>query len=115
MKAVLGSGHPLWIFIFGMSVVMILLSIKSIIRVVFPRLSKKGSDSMTYFKDISSVSKEDFISKGKSLSTEDIINESYNNAYALSVIATKKYLALREGIIITLITIVWTIGVILFS
>lgn len=115
IKSVTGVAHPLWIFIFGFSVIMILFCMKAIIRVVYPRLSKKGSDSLTYFQDISSVSRGDFVARARSLNTDQVVEQTYSNAYSLATIATKKYRALRHAMLLTGITIVWTIGVLLFS
>ncbi|GEM_PF-5970718 len=95
---------------------MILLSMKAILRVVYPRISKKGGgDSMTYFQNIAGSSREEYIARGSKLTADEVIANSYMNAHDLAAVASKKYKALREAMILTIITIIWTIGVLLVS
>ncbi len=115
IKNVSGIEDPKWIFILGFSVVMILLCMKAIVLVVYPRLSKKGSENMTYFQDIAGFSQEEYVNRGKALTTDEIITNTYITAHNLANIATKKYKALREAMILTIVTIIWTIGVLLLS
>ena len=115
IKIMVGISDPLWIFIFGISVVMIMLSMKAIVRVVYPRLSKKNGGNMTYFADISLSSQQEYISGMRALSTDEIISKSYLLTYNLAKIASKKYRALQQAMILTMFTIIWTIAVILLS
>jgi p-aminobenzoyl-glutamate transporter AbgT len=115
LKTSLGITHPLWIFIFSFSFVMILVSIKCVVRVVYPRAGKNTSKSMTYFRDIAAISREEYVRKGESLDAASIVRETYDNTYTLAQISNTKYKALREAIIVTVVTIAWTVCVLLFS
>ena len=116
LKGMLGLDHPLWVILFSVSVIMILLSMKFIIRVVYPRDSKSKDKTMIYFKDIANHSSvNEYIDKGSRLVPEDMARETYSNVYYLARIATQKYAALRQAMVLTIITLIWTIGVLLLS
>ena len=115
LKGISGLMDPKWVFIFSFSVVMIVITMKFIVRVVYPRASKGGNGNMLYFKDIATQSKEDYLTRGLELNNADIIRETYADAYNLAKVADKKYAALRRAMIATTVTIIWTIAVLLLS
>lgn len=115
LKATLDVISPVWLLLFVISIGFIFFALKAAVLVVYPRLTTSKKEDMTYFLDISSMTKEEFLSLGKSLTTEGVIEATYKNAYNLSHVAAKKYKALRKAMIFTLIALVWAIGVILFS
>jgi hypothetical protein len=104
-----------WLVLFGISAILILIALKAAISVVYPRLSKPTGKDMTYFGDIVGLNREQFIAWGSNLTTEAVIHETYKNAYSIAKIASKKYNALRKAMLFTLVALIWTIGVILFS
>lgn len=115
LKGSVGINHPMWVFIFAFSIIMLVLCMKSVIRVVYPRSTKGKHKNLIYFQDIASFSQEEYKSKGKSLSANEILDEVYSNTHNLAKIANSKYGALRQAMILTVITIVWTVAVLLLS
>lgn len=115
LKGAKGIINPVWIVLFAVSAFLILIAIKTAISVVYPRLSKPKKEDMTYFGDIASLTREEFVQWGKDLTLEGVIFETYKNAYSIAKIAEKKYHALRKAMIFTAIALIWAIAVIMFS
>jgi hypothetical protein len=115
LKASVGVLNDTWLILFGISAILILVALKAAVTVVYPRLSKPGKESFTYFGDISSITKDQFIEWGKGLTFDQVRDQTYINAYSLSKIADKKYKSLRRAMLATVLAIVWTLGVLLFS
>ena len=113
LKSALTTSNPLWLFIFGFSAIMVLLSLKFILAVVYPRSSKTKSASLIYFKDIASANRTAYLERGESLSEAEIVRENYANAHALAGVANRKYQALKRAMICTIITLVWVVGLLL--
>jgi hypothetical protein len=115
LKAAEGVISPLWLILFGISAVLILIALKASLKVVYPRLSKPTKKDMTYFGDISGLSKEEYVEWGRNANLNTIIYESYNNVHNISLVASKKYAALQKAMISTGIALIWTVFIILFS
>ncbi len=115
IKAAHGIISDTWIILFGISAILILIALKAAVAVVYPRLSKPTGKDMTYFGDIVGLDREEFLEWGKKLTLDGVVHETYKNAYSIAQIASKKYKALHNAMVFTLIALVWTIGVILFS
>lgn len=118
LKSSAGGIDDKWLILFSISAILIIFALKKSVSVVYPRLSKsnkEGARDKTYFMDIAEYSKEDFVAWGKQVTTQNVIEESYKNAYNLSKIAKKKYAALRHAMFATLVALVWALGVLLFS
>jgi hypothetical protein len=115
LKGATGGLNTTWLILFAISAILIFISLKTAVTVVYPRLSKRTGKSFTYFGDISSLTKEEFLKWGDDLTFEKILEQSYMNAYSLSLIAQKKYKSLQRAMLFTVLAIVWTLGVLLFS
>src|SRR3989344_2675440 len=79
----------------ALSLILIILSFKHIIRVIYPRISKGKSTGIIYFGDILSQSKESYVKKGLSIKEEEIIKQLYEQAHTLSGIINKKFRSLK--------------------
>ncbi len=118
LKTSLGGINETWLILFAVSAILIIIALKKSVAVVYPRLSRpKPAEQRdkTYFLDIAEYSKEDFVSWGKNVVAEDVVEESYKNAYNLAQIAKKKYAALRHAMFATVTALVWALGILLFS
>ena len=92
--------------IFIWLVILIILSFKHIIRVIYPRISKGKSTGIIYFGDILSQSKESYVKKGLSIKEEEIIKQLYEQAHTLSGIINKKFRSLKIALIFTILSII---------
>jgi len=115
IKSNTGEINNIWLVLFVVSVVLILLALKAAVVVVYPRLTKPKKEDLTYFGDIANLTKDEFVTWGKGLGTNEIVHETYKNAYNLAQIADKKYAALRRAMFFTVFAIMWTVSVILYS
>jgi len=115
LKSAAGGVNEKWLVFFAVSAFLVVLALKASITVVYPRLTKSNKQDKTYFMDIAHHTKEEFLMWGKNITTENVIEESYKNAYNLAQIAKKKYLALRKSMLFTLIALIWALAVLLFS
>lgn len=104
-----------WLLILGSGAVLILLALKSLISVVYPRDAKTTVKDMLYFKSISNIPQADFINWGKELTTEDALEELYRSAHNLAKIAESKYAALRKAMIATGFALAVTIVALVLS
>lgn len=117
IKSTMGGVDEKWLVLFTVSAILIILALKASVSVVYPRLSKsnKSQKDKTYFMDIAEYTKDEFVAWGKSVVVEDVIEESYKNAYNLAQIAKKKFVALKKAMGLTLVALVWALAVLLFS
>ncbi len=115
IKDHMGIYDPKWVVIFTFSTIMVVITMKFIVRVVYPRGSSSNTKNMIYYKDISLYSKDEYIKRGESLLNTDILKETYNDVYNIAGVASRKYKALRLAMLMTIITIIWTIAVLLLS
>jgi hypothetical protein len=108
---------PTWILLFVISALLIMLALKSVIRVVFPRLSKNEihERSILYFQDIIAEKKVGYIQKATNYKEDEILSHIYQDIHNLAQIASSKFTALRKSLIIIIIAFVWTILIILLS
>jgi hypothetical protein len=95
--------------LFGIAIILLVISFNKVVRVMYPRFSKPNKTGMIYFQDIISNKKEDYIKKGLNLSEKEILSNLYEQAYDLSTIASKKFKALRYAIISSVITLIYLI------
>jgi len=96
------------------TVVLIVFSIKHLIAVIYPRVSKGRTQSILYFGDIASHQEKDYINKISTLTEEEAKKQIARQTYALSCIAKKKFHHLRYGMIYTLLTLLLVIGILVF-
>jgi len=108
-----GGTSPMWGAVFAIAVLLILVALKSIITVIYPRGSKSEKGDMTYFESIAANKKETYIKTGMAMTDDDIAKALYGNAYNLAKVTHNKYHALRIALALTGTSIVTTI-VILF-
>ncbi|MDO8564185.1 MAG: DUF5706 domain-containing protein [Nanoarchaeota archaeon] len=108
---------PTWIILFIISALLIILALKSVIIVVFPRLNKNDINerSILYFQDIAAEKKINYVQKASNYKNDQILSSIYRDIHNISNIANLKFTALRKSLIISIITFIWTIVIILLS
>lgn len=89
----------------SISLLFIILAFTYTLFVIYPRLSKGNKSGIVYFEDIATQSYEEFSSKYVTISQKEISEKYYAQAYNLSVVASKKFKALRIGLFHMMITI----------
>jgi hypothetical protein len=106
-----------WVILFIVSSLLIILALKSVILVVFPRLNKNDTNerSILYFQDIIAEKKISYVQKASNYKNNKILDFIYSDIHNLSNIANLKFIALRKALIISIIAFIWTIIIILFS
>lgn len=87
------------------SLLFIVFAFNYTMLVIFPRLSKPNKEGIIYFGDIASQSFDEYRLKYNSLNQKEIAEKYYFQAYNLSVVAQKKFKALKIGMIHMMITI----------
>ncbi|NQV88040.1 MAG: hypothetical protein HQ402_00600 [Parcubacteria group bacterium] len=112
LKSTIGVGHSLWVFLFAFSLIMIVITLKFIIRVVYPRTSLSKKKNLLFFKDIATFSHEEYVEQASELSPQEFIRETHGNSHNLACVADAKYKALRHAMIFTVITIIWTVAMV---
>jgi hypothetical protein len=116
LKSAVGI-NPTWIVLFIISAILIIVALKAVIRVVFPRLSTNqlSERSILYFKDIVAQPKQQYVHRATTYTTEKLLEELYKDIYNISNIVDAKFASLRKALILTIITFAWTIAIILLS
>ena len=104
-----------WAVLFIISACLIILALKAVIRVVYPRMSFSANDGVIYFNDILKNESKEFVRKGLALSAEETIHESYKDAYSLATIAKAKFKALRYALITVVVAFIWTMVILILS
>ncbi len=104
-----GGATPMWGAVFAVAVLLILVALKSVITVIYPRGGKPEKGDMTYFESIAAYKKEVYVKAGLALTEEDAAKALYGNAYNLARVAHNKYRALRVALTLTATSIVTTI------
>ena len=104
-----GGASPMWGAVFAVAVLLILVALKSIITVIYPRGGTPEKGDMTYFESIATNKKETYIKTGMALTDDAIAKALYNNTYNLAKVAHRKYHALRIALTLTGTSIVTTI------
>ncbi len=104
-----GGATPMWGAVFAVAVLLILVALKSVITVIYPRGGKPEKGDMTYFESIAANKKETYIKTGMALTDEAALKALYQNAYNLAKVAHNKYHALRVALTLTATSIVTTI------
>ena len=93
---------------------LIFLALKTVITVIYPRLSKGNVKGMTYFGDIVARSVEKYVEQGLKLTEEETAKNLYRHAYNLARVADAKFKALQFAYLLTGVAISWTIIVLIF-
>lgn len=93
----------------GIAIILFVASFKELVGVIFPRLSKGNTSGTTYFKDILTQSPQSYTQKIEKYTDKEITAALSSQAHTLSTIADKKYKLLRLAMISSLLTIIWTI------
>ena len=104
-----GGATPMWGAAFAVAVLLILVALKSVITVIYPRGGKPEKGDMTYFESIVANKKETYVKNGLTLTDDDIAKALDSNAYNLAKVAHSKYHALRVALALTATSIVTTI------
>lgn len=104
---------PLTMTLIGISIALLIISFKSTVRVIYPRLSKGNPNGMIYFEDISAQEMKNYVSKSLSLTEEEINKKMAEQAYNLSSVASRKFKSLRISIILAVITLIWIIALLI--
>ncbi len=99
----------------SVSLFFIFLAFTYTLFVIYPRLSKGNKEGMIYFEDIATQTLEEYKLKYSGISQKWIAEKYYAQAYNLSVIASKKFKALRVGLFHMMITIVVLIATFLWA
>lgn len=107
------NANYVWMIIVAISALMLLLSFKAAIRVIYPRMSKGNKDGMYYFEDVLQHNKEEYINRGAYLTTEGVARQLYRSSYEMSKIADSKFKSLKIAIKLTVIVLIWTIAVVI--
>ena len=117
LNAIKASGvvTMMWLGAFMLSVLLILLALKSIIAVIFPRLSPGSKTGLVYFRDILAHEPDEFVRAGLALSEDDAARRVYEQVYRLAAIADAKYRALRYALTLTGLAIVSAILVLFLT
>jgi hypothetical protein len=87
------------------SLLFIILAFKYTLFVLYPRLTKGNSSGLIYFEDIALQTADDYVKKYEVLTSVQLAENYYRQAHTLSSIASRKFKALRVGMIHTVITI----------
>ncbi len=104
-----GGATPMWGAVFAVAVFLVLMALKSIITVIYPRGGKPEKGDMAYFESIAAYKKETYVKNGMALTDEAVAKALYGNAYNLARVAQSKYHALRVALALTGTSIVTTI------
>lgn len=106
-----------WIILFIISAVLIIFTLKAVIRVIFPRLANNPlhERSILYFRDIVAQPKQHYVNLASRYTNEKLLEGLYIDVYNLSIIADAKFASLRKALILTVLTFAWTITIILLS
>lgn len=99
--------------LFFIATILIVVSVKKIVYVIYPRVADGSKSGIFYFRDIQAHKKEEYLQKIMNLNEEKVIESFGNQVYALSQIADKKFKALRFAMISTVITLIWVIFILL--
>lgn len=100
--------------IYGIAGLLLIISLKSAIAIIFPRLSKGKKESLIFFGDIVNFKKKDYEERVLKIDDEKIVLQYSNQAAALSAIALKKFTHLRQAFILTAVTLAWVIFILIF-
>lgn len=96
------------VFIFGIiAILSLILAFKHIVLVMYPRISKGNSGGVLYFKDITQITKEEYIELVNNLGEEEMIKPLQSQAYELAKIAGKKFASLKIAIISCVFALGW--------
>lgn len=112
---------PIWIdrpvsmLMILVSFLMIILTFKFIFVVIYPRYVKSKIKSLSFFSDIITFSKEEYYNNLSSLNNDKFLNVFSNNIWNLSQVAEKKYGALRRAFVLAILSMVFTITVLIFT
>jgi hypothetical protein len=110
-----GGPNPAWGMTFAIAILLILISLKAVLSVIYPRGGKPEKGDMTYFESIAAQTKDAYLKNALGMTEDNIARAIHTNAYNLACVASKKYRALRVSLITTASSIVTTILILLFS
>lgn len=109
------AGNVVWMGLFVIAAILILVALKTIITVIYPRLGKGSKKGFIYFKDITSQSLAEYVERGRRVSEEETVTLLYEHAHNLARISEAKFRALRYALILTGVAIVWAMFVLLLA
>ncbi|MST04413.1 MAG: hypothetical protein EXS49_02515 [Candidatus Pacebacteria bacterium] len=107
--------RPISMILIFISLFLVILSFKFALRVLYPRKSVSDKKSLSFFGDISSLKKEEYISLVSEVEEGESINILSLNVWNLSSVASKKYNALKTAFMLGIFSLIFTIIVLVVA
>lgn len=101
------------VILLGIAVILIIISLKSVFAVLYPRYNKSKRKGTFYFEDILNYNKNEYVNKGVSLSDNETAKELFEQSYVLADIVNRKFRAIRHAMITTAITLAYTVMILM--
>ncbi len=99
----------------SLSLFFIFMAFTYTLFVIYPRLTKSNKEGVIYFEDVASQTFEEYKNNFSKISQEDMMERYVSQAYNLSKITSKKFKALRVGLVHMMITIITLIATFLWA